>query len=404
MSTVDVKNQSLLRKLLHTAEGHANPYPLYRELLAASPMHFRTEDGTWYAFGYPECRGLLADPSCSVRPQDSSDGRPIEGGGRLSASMVMHDPPEHTRLRRLVGWAFTPSAVQRLRPRITALVDAALDEVSKKGEADFMSDVAYPLPAAVIGEVVGIPPAEAARFIALSDVGSVAAEGESGTEALKRARRADEELERAFLEVIEHRKRSPKDDLVGSMVEADNGQSVPTLDEVVSTVMLLFIAGVLTTTHFIGNGLLALLRHPAQLERLKREVALMPLAVEEMLRYDGPVQVVARTLTGRVDVTERVLDEGARVVAVLGSANRDPRRFADPDRFDVGRTNSSSLAFGWGVHHCLGIHLARLEGEILFTRLLERFRKLELVDEDPPIVPGLMIRGPGRLLVRTTPH
>jgi cytochrome P450 len=176
-----------------------------------------------------------------------------------------------------------------------------------------------------------------------------------------------------------------------------------TQEEIVSTVMLLFIAGVLTTTHFIGNGLLALLRHPAEVARLRREPELIPSAVEEMLRYDGPVQVVARTLRRPVELSDGALEPGDRVVAVLGAANRDPRRFVDPDRFDVGRPSSSALSFGWGVHRCLGVHLARLEGEVLFGRLLNRFTRLELAMEDPPILPGLMIRGPAALPVRFGP-
>lgn len=405
MSTIQTESEVLLQELLSTPQGHANPYPLYRRLLRSTPLLRSGIDGAWYAFRYTDCRKLLLDPACSVRPggEHSKDrsAQPAEHGGRLSDSMVMHDPPEHTRLRRLVSWAFTPSKVHELRSRVIELVDAALDSINGRVEVDFMAEVAYPLPAAVIGEVVGISPEQAARFVELSEVGISVAPGSDATE-LERAKQADARLEASFVEIIEQRRSYPAGDLVGTLVEMSEESGLVSNAEIISTVILLFIAGVLTTTHFIGNGLLALLRHPAELARLRREPRLIPSAVEEMLRYDGPVQVVARTLRMPVELSEGALEPGDRVVAVLGAANRDPDRFAEPDRFDASRPNNSALSFGWGIHHCLGIHLARLEGQVLFRRLLERFSSVDLAMEHPPILPGLMIRGPAVLPVRLT--
>lgn len=305
--------------------------------------------------------------------------------------MVMQNPPEHTRLRRAVSWAFTPGRAEGLRPRIQKLADRVLDGMAAKGDVDVMAELAFPLPVAVIGEVLGVPPDETEQFRDLTEAGNVG--------AIDQAMRADAKLETYFLDLIARRRARPSEDLLGSLVGGPLSD-----EELLATAILLFIAGFITTTNLIGNGLLALLSHPDEMGRLGQDRGLLPLAVDEMIRYDGPVQVVARTVFEPLEILGRTLDAGDRVVAVLGAANRDPDRFEDPDRFDVRRAGNGPLGFGWGVHRCLGAPLARLEAEMVFGSLLERFSSIELLDANPPRRPGLMIRGLAALPVRVTPR
>ena len=366
--------------------GQAHPYPLYAALLAAGPVH-RGPDGAWYAVGYEACRRALLDHACGCRPPEGE----AAPAGRLRASMVMHDPPEHARLRRAVSWAFTPPAVEPLRERIAGLADAAVDGMLARGGGDAVADLAYPLPAAVIGEVLGLSAEDTAQFRALSAVGHDRTAGD-----------ADARLEACFTALIEGRRDRPVEDVLGRLVAmSDEGRLSG--EELVSTVMLLFIAGVLTTTSFIGNALLALDAHPDVRDRLREDPSLLPAAVEEVLRWDNPVPVVARNVFAPVAIGGCELVPGDRVVVVLGAGNRDPARFADPDRFLLDRPDNVPLSFGWGVHRCLGAHLARLEGEVVLGRLLER-ASVEVLEPDPPRLPGLMIRGPARLPVRLTPR
>ena len=380
---------------LISSAGQADPYPLYRELLAAGPLHRGGPDGAWYVFGYQECRQVLVDRGCGCR---APTGHSSAIAGRLQASMVMHDPPEHARLRRAISWAFTPAEVQPLRDRIVTLTDQALDAMADKGGGDVIAELAYPLPAAVIGELLGLSPEDAEQFQALAAL-SVARAGEQASLAEQAARDADARLEACFHGLIESRRRRPAGDVLGRLVaRADLTDS-----ELLSTVMLLYIAGVLTTTSFIGNGLLALIAHPEEIHRVRVDPSRLPAVVEEILRWDNPVPVVARTVFEPLTVGGATLQPGDRVVVVLGAGNRDPARFDDPDRFLPSRADNVPLSFGWGVHRCVGAHLARLEAQVVLGRLLERFA-VEPAELDPPRLPGLMIRGPARLPVHLAPR
>jgi cytochrome P450 len=373
---------------LFTPEGQADPYPIYRALLEAGPVH-RGPDGVWYVVGYEACRRVLLDHGCGCRPHE---GDPQ--GGRLSASMVMHDPPEHARLRRAVSWAFTPPEVEPLRDRIAGIADQAIEGMLERGGGDAIADLAYPLPAAVIGEVLGLSAADTERFRALAAVGAPGTPGEQA------AREADVRLEACFKALVEGRRDRPVEDVLGRLVAMCDGGGGLTEEELTSTVMLLYIAGVLTTTSFIGNVLLALDAHPEVARRLRDEPPLRLAAVEEVLRWDNPVPVVARNVFEPVAIDGHRMEPGDRVVVVLGAGNRDPARFEDPGRFWLERPGNVPLSFGWGVHRCLGAHLARLEGEVVLGRLLERCASIEVLEPDAPRLPGLMIRGPSRLPVR----
>jgi cytochrome P450 len=388
----------LLRELLTTESGHSDPYPLYRELNAAGPLHRRGDDGVWYAFGYEACREILLDPRCGCRPYGEDGHRQ---GGRLQPTMVMHDPPDHARLRRLVSAAFTPPEVDKLRDRIARLVDKALDAMQVKGESDVVADLAYPLPAAVIGELLGLSAGDSAQFRALSDVAAPAPQdGSLAAASSDAARTADARLEASFDYLIDSRRARPASDVLGTLVRMCDVDGTVTHQEVVGTVMLLYIAGVLTTTSFIGNALLALIANPPAAGQIRRDPTLLPAAVEEVLRYDSPVPIVARTVFEPAVVAGRKLEPGDRVVVVLGAGNRDPARFENPDLFNLHRRDNVPLSFGWGVHRCLGAHLARLEGVVALGRMLARFPSIELIGPDPVRLPGLMIRGPATLPVR----
>jgi cytochrome P450 len=399
---------------LISSAGQSDPYPLYRELLTAGSIHRGGPDGAWYTFGYEACRQVLVDRGCGCR---APTGHQLPTAGRLQASMVMHDPPEHARLRRAISWAFTPAEVQPLRNRIVTLTDRALDVMADKGGGDVIAELAYPLPAAVIGELLGLSPEDAGQFQALAALSvAVPRVGDKDSLAEQAARDADARLEACFHGLIESRRRQPAADVLGRLVALSDGTAVAngtgkalgspaTLSEseLLSTVMLLYIAGVLTTTSFIGNGLLALIAHPEEIRRVRADPNRLPDVVEEVLRWDNPVPVVARNVFERLIVGGATLQPGDRVVVVLGAGNRDPARFDDPDRFLPSRPDNVPLSFGWGVHRCVGAHLARLEAEVVFGRLLERFA-VEPAEPDPPRLPGLMIRGPARLPVHLVPR
>jgi cytochrome P450 len=265
-----------------------------------------------------------------------------------------------------------------------------------------MGELAFPLPVAVIGELVGVPPDQRERFRPLVRDGMFADGAEPSDEELERAERSFEELEAFFTDLIARRRAHPAQDLLSDLIRVrDEEDGRLSEDELMATAFLLFLAGFVTTTNLIGNGLLALLRHPREMERLWDDGSLVASAVEEMLRYDSPVQMIGRDVLQASELEGVALAPGQTVVGLLGAANRDPERFADPDRFDVGRADNHPLSFGLGIHHCLGAPLARAEGQIVFGRLRERFAGIELLDPEPQVVGGFL-RGLRSLRVRVT--
>lgn len=402
--------EDVLRSLLTTAEGQADPYPLYHRLRANGVLHRSQLDGIWYASGFGVCREVLLDPRFGPRAgsvarrfgmSEAQDRRSRERARR--PSMINANPPEHTRLRHAARSPFAPRAIEQLRSRVIALVDERLDAIARHGEADVMAELAFRLPVTVIGELLGVPVADREHLRPL--VWSVmTADRPGATDAeVDQADQAADSIDRYFLDMIPECRTRPGPDLFTELVAAcDQGNLEE--QELLATVTLLFIAGFLTTTNLIGNGLLALLRHPGELARLAADPTLVPSAVEEMLRYDSPVQSRPRVALEAAQVGGQTLEEGDTVMVLLGAANRDPVRFPDPDRFDVTRSECQPLSFGWGVHHCLGAGLARLEGQVVFTRILQRFECLELLDEDPPRAPGFLGRRLARLPVRFRPR
>jgi hypothetical protein len=399
----------VLHRLLATPEGQADPYPLYHALRQLAPLHRSALDGVWYASSFAACRELLGHPHCgkgprlTVRRHGVAEDRlrMVERRPRRP-SMITANPPEHARLRGVAKGAFIPPRLEDLRRRVACLVDDRLERLAALGEADLMAELAYPLPVTLIGELLGIPEEDRDRLRPFVIALATSDEPDSPPEVVRRAEAASDELEAYFSDLIASRRACPTGDLLSILVaQLDSGA----LDgeELYSTVLLLFIAGFLTTASLVGNGLLALFRHPQEMARLWRDPALVAPAVEEMLRYDSPVQLVHRQVMEDIEVDGLRLRQGETVFTLLGAANRDPARFSEPDRFDVGRQGKDHLAFAWGLHFCLGARLARMEAQLIFAGLRERFSSLDLSAE-PPRRPGLAFRSVDALRIRFTPR
>jgi pimeloyl-[acyl-carrier protein] synthase len=390
----------------------ANPYPLYQMLRSSQPV-FRAPipndegAGLWILTRYKDVQLVLRDSRFSVEREKADlvkqyrDVIPMQliGESGVLRSMLLMDPPHHTRVRGLVSKAFTPRRVAELEPRIQAIIDELLED---PGDGmDVIADFAVPLPAVVIAELLGVPPEDHPRFKAWSTELIALFGAEGGPEqSIARAQVAIDALFEYLGEIVAQRRREPADDLISAMLLAQQERDALTDAELLATSNLLLIAGHETTTNLIGNGLLALLRNPEQLERLRADPALMPAAVEELLRYDSPVQATVRVATENVEMGDHVISKGAVVVCGIGAANRDPAAFDQPDRLDLGRVDNHHLSLGFGVHFCLGAPLARLEGQLALTALIQRFPQIQLGEENVEFRRHPILRGLTALPVR----
>jgi cytochrome P450 len=385
---VESPETSRLLTELTTLAGREDPYPRYERLREIAPV-VRADDGALVVTRYADCAAVVRDGRLGHMPADMlgfiglPDWAEHPSLRTLFTSMLTANPPEHTRLRRLVSSAFTARRVQALRPAVERMVDDLLDGMS--GETDFIAAFAFPLPVNVIGELLGVPPADRPQFRGLiRDLSQIL---EVITpEVLTSADPAATAVRDYLGELAAERRRAPQDDLVSALVAAEEEGDRLTADELVTMAALLFGAGFETTTNLLGNGLVALLRHPDQ------AIGDPAAAVEELLRYDSPVQLTSRVAYADVELGGTAVAAGERVVAYLGAGNRDPERFADPHRLDLRRTDNAPLSFGGGIHYCLGAPLARLEAQIAFPALLGRFPRLALSGE-PQRRDSLAIRG-----------
>ncbi|MFG1946070.1 cytochrome P450 [Nonomuraea sp. NPDC048826] len=358
-----------------------DPYSTYGKL--PRPC-YRTRGGLLVATSHELCSAILRDPRFGHGPT------PAGGPDEPVRSFLMMDPPDHTRMRGLVSRAFTPGMVRRLRPRIEAITAdliAALPD-----EADLVRDFAYPLPVMVISEMLGVPPEDHERFRGWSQTLARSLDPIVSDELAERTQRDRREFHDYFQGLIALRRARPADDLLSALVQV----SELTERELLATCVLLLVAGHETTVNLIANGVLNLVRHG-----VLREAAERPReVVEEVLRYDPPVQLTARTALADAELDGVMVPAGTMTMALVGAANRDPAVFPDPDRFDVGRAPGRHLAFGLGIHFCLGAPLARLEGEVALAALAGTAPDLELADPDPPYRENLVLRGLARLPVR----
>lgn len=391
-------------ELLGSPAPPQDPYPKYHRLREAAPRYRDPELGIWFLSTYADCSQALRDPRLGRAPEDVESQ--LNGGARRRRrqrpSMLFLNPPEHTRQRKLVNRGFTPRRVEALRPHVAELADECLDRVADEREADIMDLLAFPLPVAVIGELVGVPRGEQAQFRDVAQDLTSGLDPIQSDENISRVERAADVFREYFLDLAAKRRAQPADDLMSVLVEAEESGDILDEDEIMSVTILLFAAGFETTTNLIGSGLLALLHNPDELARLRADRGLLPSAVEEMLRYESPVQVNGRYALEDTRIGDQPICAGESVVTFLGAGNRDPQQFPEPDRFDVGRDHGAPLSFGGGIHYCLGAALARLEGQVVFDRLLDRFHDLELLEE-PTFRPSVTLRGVEQLRVRATP-
>jgi cytochrome P450 len=380
-----------------SAAFREDPYPYY-ETYRGRERLLRVDDTIWLSLGHADVTAMLRHPKLSSNESRATTEAGCSDPGRLGGSLLFMDPPDHTRLRRLVACAFTPKRVADLRPTAQAITAELLDETAAAGASgdvvDLIRSLAYPLPVRTICSLLGVPEADEATFTRWSrglarsldpsvlrsaEVDAAIADAESGLAA--------------YLEdLLAVRRTKPRDDLLSALldVEADGDRISP--DEVVDLALLLLVAGHETTVNLIGNGVLALLRAPDQLNLLRRAPDLVAGAVDELLRFDSPVQLTQRVATEDLDLVGCPVRAGDEIMLVLGAANRDPLVFAEPNRLDVTRDARRHVAFGGGIHHCLGAALARLEGEVALSALLARFPRLELAGE-PLRRPTFTLRG-----------
>jgi cytochrome P450 len=374
----------------------ADPYPMYHRLRSQDPVH-QSPLGFWVLTRYEDVVASLRDPRLAKEAiaafVAARFGREIPGMG---LSMLDRDPPDHTRLRSLVSKAFTPRVVETLRPRIQQVVDDLLARVEGTGSMDLIEQFAYPIPVIVICEMLGVPVEDHQQFKSWGldiarglDATLLPIDSDVGPRSIS-ARRA---LSGYFRELIARRRASPRADLLSGLITAEEAGDKLNEEELLATCILLLVAGHETTVNLIGNGTLALLRNPDQLRLLQENPGLIGTAVEELLRYDGPVQRSARIPSEDVTIGGRTIGKGEMVMPFIGAADRDPAQFPDPDRLDIRRADNRHIAFGWGIHFCLGAPLARVEGQIAINTLVQRLPKLALATEAPEHRLSLTLRG-----------
>jgi cytochrome P450 len=379
-----------------------DPYPFYDRLRAEDPVH-EFLFGTLVLTRYDDCVQLLRDPrgSSDARKSDFFAEFLADQQDRLEffqdrRPFLFLDPPDHTRLRGLVSKAFTPKVVEGLRPRIEQLVGELLDAAAAAGGMEVIEDFAYPLPVVVISELLGVPAGDHETFKGWSRDLARSLDPDFSVDAatITAVQATANEFAEYFRALIERRRSDPGDDLLSALIAVEDQGDILTENELLATLTLLLVAGHETTVNLIGNGTLALLRHPDQLDRLRADPGLARSTVEEVLRYDSPVQMTGRTALEDIEVGGKVLPKGKQAVVLLAAANHDPAHFPDPRRIDVTRSPNPHRSFSFGAHFCLGASLARLEGTIALAELARRFPRIELetdalVHKDTMVLRGL---------------
>lgn len=382
----------------------ANPYPTYAQLRSNAPIHrvpLPDGRGMWLVTRYEDVSAIFRDERFvkdwrnAMTPEQLAQVPAIpEVMKPLTSNMLDTDPPDHERLRALVSKAFTPRLIERMRPRVQEIADTLLDAVRDKGEMDLIDDYAFPLPITVIAELLGVPAEDRDRFREWSNA---AVSGDTTQEYIEKVLLPHMQAFTDYLRAMfDEKRKNPKDDLISALVQAEEAGDKLSEDELMAMVFLLLIAGHETTVNLIGNGSLALLQHPDQLRKLREDPALIKPAIEELLRYDGPVETsTERFAREDIAIGGTVIPRGEMVMVVIASADHDPDRFQDPDALDITRADNKHLAFGKGIHFCLGAPLARMEGQIAINTLLRRMPNLRLKYSPESLTwrPGMVLRG-----------
>ncbi|APE17911.1 cytochrome P450 [Mycolicibacterium pallens] len=401
--TAAAEPQELLLKLLDPA-NRANPYPVYRQILDGGPMHM-PESTLYVLSSFADCDEVLRHPdSCSDRLKSTVAQRAIEAGEQPrpfgTPGFLFLDPPDHTRLRKLVSKAFSPRVVKALEPDITSMVDDLLDKAAATSEFDAVEQLAHPLPVAVICRLLGVPIEDEAQFSAASTILAqgldpfVTFTGE--TQGLEERMKAGMWLRGYLRELLERRRAEPRDDLMSGLIAVEESGDQLTEEEIVATCNLLLIAGHETTVNLIANGILAMLRHREHWTALSADPGLAPNIIEETLRYDPPVQLASRVAGADMEIGGIRIPKGDIMMVLLAAAHRDPAVTERPDEFDPTRSPIRHLAFGHGPHFCLGAPLARMEAAVALSAVTKRFPDAQLASE-PTYKPHVTLRGMARL-------
>jgi len=390
-----------------------NPYRTYTHLRAAGPLHWadKFRAGAWLVTRYADVMAGLHDPRLSSRRSHNlTAALPPEMQDEFSTFntifskwMLFLDPPQHTRIRKLLNKEFTPNMIQRLRPRIQQVVDVLLEQAFAKTEIEFMTDLANPLPVRVIAEMLGIRTEDQREFgIWSDDLANFFGNSTPNLDSARRAQNSLISLTEYFRALLPERREHKGDDLVSLLLRVEEEGEVLTGEELLAQCTLLLVAGHETTRNLLGNGMLALLQHDDQFAKLKQNPSLVQSAVREFARYDSPVQFSGRAVTEDFSWHGRELKQGQTVILLLGSANHDPEKFSHPERLDISRDEGMPLSFGHGTHFCIGAALAYAEAEIAFTTLLQRASSLKMLDDVPAWRSNLSFRGLNRLRLSLT--
>ena len=367
----------------------ANPYPLYHRLRTRDPVHWDPFLHAWVVTRYADVVHVLHQYSANRTPTPEqlsalnlSALNPI--AEVMVRQMLFLDPPDHTRLRTLASAAFTPRRVEQLRLHIQDVMDTLLDAVVSKGSMDVIADFAGPAPAIVTAELLGVPAADHALLKEWSqDFAEMLGNFQHNPDRFSRVLRSVENLCGYFRSAMREQASHPREGLVQAMMSAEIEGTRFTEEEIIANLIVTMVGGLETTTNLIGNGVLTLLRHPAEFDRLRADLSLIPSAVEELLRYESPSQHTARLAPGDVELGGKSIRKRQAVIAVMAAGNRDPERFPEPDVLDIARKSNQHLAFGWAAHFCFGAALARLEGQIAFNAILRRLPELRLNARGP---------------------
>ncbi|MFZ0542288.1 MAG: cytochrome P450 [Candidatus Sulfotelmatobacter sp.] len=393
------------KKVLFTDEILQDPYPAYARLHEEGPLHYLDVDGKWALWSivsHAECSSAAKDPRLSAKRSQqmilslplSSQSEFSELARMLGLWLIFMDPPEHTRLRKLLNKGFSPAAIEGLRPQVEAIVDEMLKPLRHGTEVDLMHEFANPMPVRIILEMLGIPQELRDTFVNWSRAIAVFRGSPDRTvEQTRDAQDALIALTDFFKKTVAERRRNKGNDLISLLIDIEEEGEVLTEEELYAQCIALLFAGHETTRNLIGNGMYTLLRHPQETAELRENPEMIRTAVEEILRYESPVQFTARVLKEEVEICGQHIPKKWSVLCMLGAANRDPKRFKDPDRLDLKRLNNQHLAFSAGPHACIGGQLARLEGQIALLNLVQRFPEMKLAGPRPEWAPTFGFRG-----------
>jgi cytochrome P450 len=393
------------KKVLFTDEILQDPYPAYARLHEQGPLHYLDVDGKWALWSivsHAECSSAAKDPRLSAkRSQQMILSLPLSAQSEFSELvrmlglwLIFMDPPEHTRLRKLLNKGFSPAAVEGLRPQVEAIVDQMLKPLQRGCEVELMHGFANPLPVRIILEMLGIPQELRDIFVNWSrDIAVFRGSPDRTVEQARAAQDALIALTDFFRKTVAERRRNKGNDLISLLIDIEEEGDVLTEEELYAQCIALLFAGHETTRNLIGNGIYTLLRHPQETAELREKPEMIRSAVEEILRYESPVQFTARVLKEDIEVCGQQIRKGWTVLCMLGAANRDPKQFRDPNQLDLKRLNNQHLAFSAGLHFCIGAQLARLEGQIAILNLIQRFPEMKLTGPRPEWAPTFGLRG-----------